>query len=267
MKEAEKTCLELAQGRLELDVRKKELQWERKQHGLYQQLAEVHTLEEDLKARCERLDQEHAEIKAQTAIAAKEHSEATARVLAKERQRDDLLAQASKVEAESGHHQAQVRQNQLEIADLTEKITELTERRMINRQTDKYLHNRKLELKGNIRVFCRVRPILPHELEKADRRVQKDYMPSSAASKQRTQLVKAKAKAGEKHQPAVSDTFTFRDDKRLEMMQGTGASRTTPFKFDRVFNDSETQEAVYDEVKDVVRSALDGYNVCIFAYG
>ena len=195
-------------------------------------------------------------------------------MLAKERQRDDLLAQASKVEAESGHHQAQVRQNQLEIADLTEKIAELTERRMINRQTDKYLHNRKLELKGNIRVFCRVRPILPHELEKADRRVQKDYMPSSAASKQRTQLVKAKAKAGERHQPAVSDTFTFRDDKRLEMVQmsdqefqSMGTSRTTPFKFDRVFNDSETQEAVYDEVKDVVRSALDGYNVCIFAYG
>ena len=28
---------------------------------------------------------------------------------------------------------------------MTEKIAELTERRMINRQTDKYLHNRKLE--------------------------------------------------------------------------------------------------------------------------
>ena len=25
---------------------------------------------------------------------------------------------------------------------------------------EKHLHNRKLELKGNIRVFCRVRPIL-----------------------------------------------------------------------------------------------------------
>ncbi len=27
----------------------------------------------------------------------------------------------------------------------------------------KHLHNKKLELKGNIRVFCRVRPILPED--------------------------------------------------------------------------------------------------------
>ena len=41
----------------------------------------------------------------------------------------------------------------------------------------------------------------------------------------------------------------------------------TNFKFDRVFTDTDTQDDVYDEVKDVVRSALDGQNVCIFAYG
>ena len=192
----------------------------------------------------------------------------TARALAKERQRDDLVAQVSKVEAESGHHQAQVKQNQLEIADLTGKIAELSERRVINRQADKYLHNRKLELKGNIRVFCRVRPILPHELQKADQRAAKNYMPSSATSKARTIQVRAKARAGERVQPAVADTYAFKGDKRVTFtLQSGGAPRTTSFKFDRVFNDSETQEAVYDEVKDVVRSALDGYNVCIFAYG
>ena len=41
----------------------------------------------------------------------------------------------------------------------------------------------------------------------------------------------------------------------------------TNFKFDRVFTDTDTQDDVYDEVKNVVRSALDGQNVCIFAYG
>jgi len=29
---------------------------------------------------------------------------------------------------------------------------------------DKYLHNKKQELKGNIRVFCRIRPILDSDI-------------------------------------------------------------------------------------------------------
>ena len=43
--------------------------------------------------------------------------------------------------------------------------------------------------------------------------------------------------------------------------------KETNFKFDWVFNDTQTQVDIYDEIKDVVRSALDGQNVCIFAYG
>ena len=34
------------------------------------------------------------------------------------------------------------------------------------KEQEKELHDRKLELKGNIRVFCRVRPPLKTELEK-----------------------------------------------------------------------------------------------------
>ena len=111
---------------------------------------------------------------------------------------------------------------------------------MAYRQVDKYLHNKKLELKGNIRVFCRVRPILQHEIDKANNRVQKNYMPSSAVSKQRTNMLKAQFKAGERIQPDVADTFTFKGEKRVEMIQDGGISRTTAFKFDRVFNDTET---------------------------
>ena len=51
------------------------------------------------------------------------------------------------------------------------------------------------------------------------------------------------------------------------MSRSEGNFGTSAFKFDRVFNDGDSQETVYDEVEDVVRSALDGYNVCIFAYG
>lgn len=39
------------------------------------------------------------------------------------------------------------------------------------------------------------------------------------------------------------------------------------FEFDRVFGPESSQEAVFEDVAQLTTSALDGYNVCIFAYG
>ncbi|KAH8507328.1 hypothetical protein H0E87_009738, partial [Populus deltoides] len=39
------------------------------------------------------------------------------------------------------------------------------------------------------------------------------------------------------------------------------------FKFDHVFGPEDNQEAVFVQTKPIVASVLDGYNVCIFAYG
>ena len=39
------------------------------------------------------------------------------------------------------------------------------------------------------------------------------------------------------------------------------------FEFDRVFGPDSTQEQVFGDVAQLVTSVLDGYNVCIFAYG
>ncbi|CAI8593017.1 unnamed protein product [Vicia faba] len=98
----------------------------------------------------------------------------------------------------------------------------------------KELHNTILELKGNIRVFCRVRPLLPEEGCSTDGKII-SYPTSMEASGRGVEL----AQNGQKHS----------------------------FTFDRVFAPDASQQEVFTEISQLVQSALDGYKVCIFAYG
>ncbi|XP_076895679.1 kinesin-like protein KIN-14N [Bidens hawaiensis] len=98
----------------------------------------------------------------------------------------------------------------------------------------KKLHNTILELKGNIRVFCRVRPLLLED-------------------------------AAEDEPKAVSfPTSAENAGRGIELLQH---GQKHAFVFDKVFVPESSQEEVFVEVSQLVQSALDGYKVCIFAYG
>lgn len=111
------------------------------------------------------------------------------------------------------------------------------------------LHNKVMELKGNIRVFCRVRPVLRQELDGTSNEVIFNF-PDYRGERRQIELFAA---------------------PRSHVSYGQSAARESikkyPFDFDLVFNGQCSQEEVFTEVSALIQSALDGFNVCIFAYG
>ncbi|KMZ72115.1 Kinesin-4 [Zostera marina] len=97
----------------------------------------------------------------------------------------------------------------------------------------KELYNKVLELKGNIRVFCRSRPLNMGELSRG---------------------------------VSVVVDFESAKDGELTVRPNCAAPRKL-FKFDSVFGPESDQDSVFEASAPLVTSVLDGYNVCIFAYG
>ncbi|KUF97790.1 hypothetical protein AM588_10009795 [Phytophthora nicotianae] len=119
------------------------------------------------------------------------------------------------------------------------RVAELYTQEMMARRK---LHNRLMELQGNIRVFCRVRPVQPVEMKS--------------------------------EQSALAVFFRDNDHESLDLFVGSEAGdkasqvgQKHAFEFDHVFQPESTQEQVFEQTRALVVSALDGYNVCIFAYG
>ncbi|CAN0914242.1 Kinesin-like protein KIN-14S [Linum grandiflorum] len=113
------------------------------------------------------------------------------------------------------------------------KENEHLKKKFVQESTErKRLYNEVIELKGNIRVFCRCRPINQSELQKGSNSVVE---------------------------------FDSSQDNELQILSSDSSKKQ--FKFDHVFKPDDNQEAVFAETKPIVTSVLDGYNVCIFAYG
>merc|ERR1712223_2221695 len=150
--------------------------------------------------------------------------------------------------------EAELKSTQLQLDSARQKVLELTklsteqaedictyETKQRAYETERrQLHNTIQELKGNIRVFCRIRPLLPAETEK--------------------------------HGSRINHILVNQDDKSLEITKPVDSPQsnkkeTFNFDFDHVFNHQAGQDSVFEEVSQLVQSAIDGYNVCIFAYG
>ncbi|CAJ1912554.1 unnamed protein product [Sphenostylis stenocarpa] len=98
-------------------------------------------------------------------------------------------------------------------------------------EENRKLYNMVQDLKGNIRVYCRIRPSF-----RAESRNIVDFF-------------------GEDGSLFILDpSKTLKDGRKL-------------FQFNRVFGPTAGQDEVYKDTQPLIRSVMDGYNVCIFAYG
>lgn len=105
------------------------------------------------------------------------------------------------------------------------------------------LHNEVQELRGNIRVFCRVRPATNNDASNGTEALATIRFPNEREASQIELLA-----AGE----SATGTVTLRNHL---------------FTFDRVFKPSASQSDVFEEIAHLTQSVLDGYNTSIFAYG
>lgn len=102
-------------------------------------------------------------------------------------------------------------------------------------QKRKHLHNKLEDLKGRIRVYVRIRPLSKSEIS------------------------------------MNSKGSLIKEDKRTCVMHPDNErGATKSWEFDHCFSgDSEgnTQVDVFKDTKELITSAVDGFNVCIFCYG
>ncbi|XP_043819613.1 kinesin-like protein KIF25 [Dromiciops gliroides] len=134
---------------------------------------------------------------------------------------------------------------QARAVDLEQSLQEINERYQVEKQKRKALHNNLVELRGNIRVHCRIRPLLPFDTESGDPALQNRSISLSEKVVHATDDETVLVRCSRTGHPLINKTF----------------------QFERVYSPLESQKIVFGDVCPLITSLLDGYNVCIMTYG
>nr|XP_039248539.1 kinesin-like protein KIF25 [Styela clava] len=144
------------------------------------------------------------------------------------------------------------------IEELESALIEANDRHIREKKKRRKLHNDLIELRGNIRVHCRLRPLLAFDngnLSPLDALHGKGDMNELYG----TEL----GKPGSSSEQVVHAI----DDENISVLSTKPAAIPKAFEFEHVYFPGDAQDLIFEEVQPLITSLLDGYNVCIMAYG
>lgn len=108
-------------------------------------------------------------------------------------------------------------------------------------QHRRFLHNQLQEMKGNIRVFCRIKPDISSTF---NYKIQSLYESSD-----------------------LKESIIIDEPVKDNLNTLKKSSKTYKFSFDKIFDKSSSNGDIFEEISQLVQSSIDGFNVCIFTYG
>eukprot|EP00803_Ostreobium_quekettii_P005920 evm.model.scf_900.3 EVM.evm.TU.scf_900.3 scf_900:41853-48914(+) len=150
-----------------------------------------------------------------------------------QRTAEDLSIKLEEYEIRLEHEHKEKTRLQMQLEELRGKVdsvANINEKYAQIQEENRKLYNLVQDLRGNIRVFCRCRPM---------------------------------GITGDQTECCVE----FGEEGEVAISNKGGNDKRKVFKFDKIFDWSSQQDQVYCETQPLIRSVLDGYNVCIFAYG
>lgn len=145
---------------------------------------------------------------------------------------NQITTKKSKIESLAKGSQERVEELQRLNFEITRMKSELIDQETKRRK----LHAQLQDLKGNIRVFCRIR----------DTPTQKDLI---------------------QYQIPQDINDESKQDLLITKTNYSNNSSTYKFLFDKIFKPQQSNEVIFEELSQLIQCSLDGTNVCVFAYG
>jgi kinesin family member C1 len=166
--------------------------------------------------------------------------------------------QATKCEAEESNLRYKSIKEKLSTFDLRE--ADLLYKIHMQDEIRRRLHDRVIQLTGNIRVFVRVRPTIENEVNAVSKDVATPFSFPSIFDK-----------GSSKSSVKMDDDLTKRFVICTEPVKDRGGlsqrRKVLKYGFDNVFSPADGQDDIWAATEPLIQSAVDGFNVCVFSYG
>eukprot|EP00392_Amoebophrya_sp_AT5.2_P002715 g2720.t1 len=203
-------------------------------------IAEAKQRKEEVEAELNKWREKLRHAKDRFAVLSKTKELELAEIEKETRRKQETEAEFKDVNAAEMAKYAEIEEWKKKIEEARTYAAKVSQKRSLLVLRTKERFNEYIEVKGNIRVFVRIRPLAEGGNE---------GKPANIRVDERSGIVQL-----------TSESF-------LNVSGCTEQTNTWQFHFDRVFNTDSTQKEVFEEISQLVKSALDGYKVAILAYG